>query len=574
MSTPPDSVNASAKVKSRASSADDPKGKGKQHADQAEAEPIPYTLASPRVRENVPKVMVAPATPPDTPARNRITRDMGLVADELGTRETSRESSGTEYFTPITPTRPTILIGTSMRPELPRRPPPPVPVTPPRPPLPHRTPPPLPPRTPQTPRRNSIGLDVSLTTPTYGTPPVTPRTEAAEMGFNVRPGASRGSTAPGSPYGEGLGLGLPSLGKGAKGSPRANRMSVGPSRRESIGPYLERDGEDIEDSDPLGLRARAGNPLVARAGRGSTKPRVTRRPSEKPLMEGEDSGAGSKRRQAREITFEDHDEVLDRNKRLVDAIGPFVYAFGLLERPKGKGKGRARSTEEIQDEETGEPLHPPLPLYKRFSATSGGGWRLSSGSSWLSAFTSSSTAVDPKSRTASQATGSTFVNSPAFGFSAQVLQTHTLSTGPDPIGPENIREAKPGETLWDALHSLPRGDLDAYQPLVNLSTLFRGRTVPAIDFFTTKLALLSALIDESRSGGAGREPPASTAFVTFKDPRDARRAVKELAAHPKNMLACVVTPAPDVRDIDWGRAMKSAYTGEFVKDWVVNLGVW
>ncbi|KAG9077181.1 hypothetical protein FS749_010960, partial [Ceratobasidium sp. UAMH 11750] len=52
------------------------------------------------------------------------------------------------------------------------------------------------------------------------------------------------------------------------------------------------------------------------------------------------------------------------------------------------------------------------------------------------------------------------------------------------------------------------------------------------------------------------------------------RAIKELAVHPKNALACVTTPAPDVRDVDWGRAMKSTYTGEFLKDWVVNVGVW
>jgi hypothetical protein len=331
--------------------------------------------------------------------------------------------------------------------------------------------------------------------------------------------------------------------------------------------------------DPLGFRAGAPDPPPKdKKKEGVVRPSGARRPSEKPLMEGENSDPeprGSHTRDVfgqRDVTFEEQDEVLERNKRLVDTIGPFVYAFGLLERPKGKGKGKALGRG--RDEENGEPLRPPMPLYKRLSSANGSSWRLSSGESWLSAFTSSSTAANSKSRTVSQSTGQTLVNPPALGFSAQILRTHTSAAEPDLVGPDNIREVKPGETLWDALHGLPRSDLDAYQPLINLSTLFRGRTVPAIDFFTTKLALLSALIDESRSGGEAMEPPASTAFVTFKDPRDARRAVKELAAHPRNMLACVVTPAPDVRDIDWGRAMKSTYTGEFVKDWVVNLGVW
>ncbi|GAB1525578.1 hypothetical protein RhiTH_008741 [Rhizoctonia solani] len=583
MSTPPGSiVIRPSKSKSRPASTDGVANRetDNNQPDYDDNNPIPYALASPKARENVPRVMLAPATPPGTHTRNRSVQEGS--SGEPG-QESNRQSGITEYYTPATPTRPTLIIGAPPRPEPPRRPPPAIPASSGRPPVPHRVPPPIPPRTPQTHKIADMSrLDV--VTPVQATPPVSPGTAAAEMGFNIRP---KGKMSTGS-YGEGLGLGLPSLTRATKGSqgPRGHhRGSIGPFDNDVTSPYLTENGIDEDDDDegldPLGLGRRAGKPLFARnkETEGLTRPVPSRRPSQKPLMEGENpESPGVEPRDrlardllsAREITFEDRDEVLERNKRLVETIGPFVYEFGLLERPKDKGKKRAKLNRQSSDID--DPLEPPEAPFKR---SSGRGWRFSSGSSWLSVFTqSSTTAANSRSRASSQSTGKTLVNAPGFGFSAQVLRTHMLSTEQDTVGPSDVRQVNPGETIWDAIHSLPRSDLDAYQPLINLSALFRGRTVPAIDFFTTKLALLSALIDESRGGCREDATPASTAFVTFKDPRDARRAAKELAAHPKNVLACVVTPAPDVRDIDWGRAMKSTYTGEFVKDWVVNMGVW
>ncbi|KAF5385713.1 hypothetical protein D9757_005480 [Collybiopsis confluens] len=130
------------------------------------------------------------------------------------------------------------------------------------------------------------------------------------------------------------------------------------------------------------------------------------------------------------------------------------------------------------------------------------------------------------------------------------------------------------KTIWDALLSLPRNVLDPYQPLVRLSHLFRGKTVPSIDYYTAKLNLLSSLITENRAKPANRYDPVSTAFVTFADPEDARRACKYLAVHPNNPLMCLVTMAPQYQDLDWHRVMKSSFNAEFVKDWVVNVGVW
>jgi hypothetical protein len=118
------------------------------------------------------------------------------------------------------------------------------------------------------------------------------------------------------------------------------------------------------------------------------------------------------------------------------------------------------------------------------------------------------------------------------------------------------------KTVWDALLSLPRTSLDAYQPLVNLSHLFRGKVVPSIDYYTAKLNLLTSLITENRAKAVTDYDPVSTAFVTFADPAEARRACKYLAVHPNNPLACLVTMAPAYQDIDWIRVMKSSHKGE------------
>lgn len=129
-----------------------------------------------------------------------------------------------------------------------------------------------------------------------------------------------------------------------------------------------------------------------------------------------------------------------------------------------------------------------------------------------------------------------------------------------PPSPET--STSPHSTVWEALHSLPRASLDAYQPLINLSRLFRGQTVPAIDYYTAKLGLLTALINENRGRALDAYPPSSTVFVTFEKIEDARRAARYLQVHPRNPMACLVVPAPDVADLDWGRVMKSSFTGE------------
>ena len=117
-------------------------------------------------------------------------------------------------------------------------------------------------------------------------------------------------------------------------------------------------------------------------------------------------------------------------------------------------------------------------------------------------------------------------------------------------------------TVWEALHSLPRSALDPFQPLIRLNRLFRGQTVPAIDYYAAKLDLLTALVEENRGRSLNAFQPSSTAFVTFERIEDARRAAKYLQVHPRNPLACIVVPAPDTGDLDWARVMKSSFRGE------------
>jgi len=127
---------------------------------------------------------------------------------------------------------------------------------------------------------------------------------------------------------------------------------------------------------------------------------------------------------------------------------------------------------------------------------------------------------------------------------------------------DDPQQSEKHNTIWDALLSLPRSVLDPYQPLIHLNSLFRGKTVPTIDYYTAKLRVLTSLITEARSLPLSGYDPVSTAFVTFETPKDARRACKYLAVHPDNPLVCTVTMAPLYEDVDWTRIMKLPYNLE------------
>lgn len=129
----------------------------------------------------------------------------------------------------------------------------------------------------------------------------------------------------------------------------------------------------------------------------------------------------------------------------------------------------------------------------------------------------------------------------------------------EPHSSSSIVKAPPTSTIWDALLSLPRCSLDPFQPLQRLSFT---RRVPSIDYHTAKLNLLTSLTKENKAKHENQFVPASTAFITFANARDALRARKYLAAHPSNPLACIVTTAPAYHDVHWKMMMEISSRGE------------
>ncbi|MCO5590615.1 hypothetical protein L7F22_044586 [Adiantum nelumboides] len=126
------------------------------------------------------------------------------------------------------------------------------------------------------------------------------------------------------------------------------------------------------------------------------------------------------------------------------------------------------------------------------------------------------------------------------------------------------------ETVWEALAEVPRDLLDSFQPVTRLSSLFRGQTVPTIDYLLTKLNLLTALVTEMRARPPSSYEPTSTAFVTFRDPRQARMVWREL----KSQIVVKVRLAPEVKDLDWERLMRTSFTGDLVRGLGVNSFFW
>ena len=126
------------------------------------------------------------------------------------------------------------------------------------------------------------------------------------------------------------------------------------------------------------------------------------------------------------------------------------------------------------------------------------------------------------------------------------------------------------ETVWEALADVPRELLDPFQPVTRLSSLFRGQKVPTIDYLLTKLNLLTALVTEMRSRPPTSYEATSTAFVTFRDPRQARMVWREL----KSQIVVKVRLAPEVKDLDWERLMRTSFTGDIVRGFSVNAFFW
>jgi hypothetical protein len=281
-------------------------------------------------------------------------------------------------------------------------------------------------------------------------------------------------------------------------------------------------------------------------------------------LEGEGVKGIKPRNQTSEKTDDGHDvDDAYRMDRLAEALQPFIDEFNL--RPSKQPNQKEEHTDG-HEHQASEDMHgednQDTPM-----------WRKIAPARWLRKQISRGNLLALRSRNSSSVDLEHSANATPMAGSIRSAYppapSISVSRHDDPRG-----SPLTSPTVWEVLHSVPRDYLDAFQPLIRLSALFRGATVPAIDYHTAKLGLLTALINENRSRAPEEFMPASTAFVTFYSPADARKAVKTLPSHPKNPLTCLVEPAPEFGDLDWSRTMTSTFTGEFIKDWVVDVGVW
>jgi hypothetical protein len=102
----------------------------------------------------------------------------------------------------------------------------------------------------------------------------------------------------------------------------------------------------------------------------------------------------------------------------------------------------------------------------------------------------------------------------------------------------------------------------------------RQAKVPLIDLLTTQYKHLDKLLQEKLAQPIESYRCASSAFVTFKDAKTARRVLRELKAHPHHVLSCRTRPAPQHVDLIWPKLVKSVYRAAAVRSWVINFVVW
>lgn len=128
-----------------------------------------------------------------------------------------------------------------------------------------------------------------------------------------------------------------------------------------------------------------------------------------------------------------------------------------------------------------------------------------------------------------------------------VLSAHKKNRGPAEwatLPPASLEAGR----IWDTLYALPRDVLATYHPQVRVQIPTddgrkKSQKVPLIDYWTTRYNYLSYVL----ALPCKNEGATSTAFVTFRDPRQARLLLREMRMlrHP------TVLPAPEARDLDW-----------------------
>lgn len=136
---------------------------------------------------------------------------------------------------------------------------------------------------------------------------------------------------------------------------------------------------------------------------------------------------------------------------------------------------------------------------------------------------------------------------------------------------QKASEFELSQSFWHELLALPRTLLDRHQPISQLgSGTYKGDVVPTIDLLVTKLRLLTALVDAARSLPEDKWDPTPVAFITFRDPRQARLVWKELS----DRVVPHVTLAPERRDIIWDRLMHTTFAARMVRGLGVSTFFW
>lgn len=131
--------------------------------------------------------------------------------------------------------------------------------------------------------------------------------------------------------------------------------------------------------------------------------------------------------------------------------------------------------------------------------------------------------------------------------------------------------------VWKMIDALEPRLLDRFQTLIKLKRF--GQKVPATDYHLTKLNLLAALIKEKREHVEADELT-GTAFVTFESVDDALFVRRYLTAKPGGIkyagraFECLVSPAPEFRDLDWNKLVKVSLTSDFVRGLVLQTLIW
>jgi hypothetical protein len=123
--------------------------------------------------------------------------------------------------------------------------------------------------------------------------------------------------------------------------------------------------------------------------------------------------------------------------------------------------------------------------------------------------------------------------------------------------------------------------LDRFHPLKRLRR-FRGQSVPAIDYWLTKLNIQMSLIDDLRAR-PDQFGAASTAFVTFERVEDSIRAKRELGgrhlkakaiARGGKVLEFRVKAAPEARDLHWDQLVVVSLHADLVRGTILQVVIW